>query len=132
MYTGCRKLWIIDGNWKLNFPHCMFPVKIRLPMMTTLDVSDVCINQPKGLSSFCEEHHEVALKMGYPTKVKISLSFVMERKQQVYDFHDVFLHFCHVPVVEEGCDLAADIHVEEETLTSFLLTSDTPSHLQGN
>lgn len=67
----------------LNFPHCMFPVKIRLPMMPTINVPDVCTNQPKGLSSFCEEHHEMALKMGYPTKVKDFIKLVVERKQQV-------------------------------------------------
>lgn len=26
--TGCGRCWSIDGNWKITFPHCMFPVSI--------------------------------------------------------------------------------------------------------
>ena len=29
LFSGCGKLWVTDGIWKLTFPHCMFKVKVN-------------------------------------------------------------------------------------------------------
>ena len=33
IYIGCGILWVTDGIWKLNFPHCMHRVKVKYSCM---------------------------------------------------------------------------------------------------
>lgn len=28
LIVGCGELWVTDGIWRLNFPHCMYQVKV--------------------------------------------------------------------------------------------------------
>ena len=30
IYTGCGRLWVTDGIWKLAFPHCTFRVEVSI------------------------------------------------------------------------------------------------------
>ena len=59
----------MDGNWKLTFPHCMFPVKaqVSLPLV---NFPSVCPNQPQGNTAFCSDHLELAQSLHYPTDIK--------------------------------------------------------------
>ena len=75
-YTiGCDRCFSMDGNWKLCFPHCMFPVSAGVPGLPTLNVPNICPNQLKKGSAFCEHHFEVALNLNYPTDIKGFLKF---------------------------------------------------------
>ena len=60
----------MDGNWKLSFPHCMFPVSSSLPLLCTTNYPGVCPNQPEGKSAFCSDHLSIASERGYPTTIK--------------------------------------------------------------
>ncbi len=31
--TGCGTLWVTDGIWKVNFPHCMYRVEVAMLFM---------------------------------------------------------------------------------------------------
>ncbi len=53
MHAGCEFCYSLDGNWKLIFPHCLFPVKATLPGLPTLNMPNVCTEQLKPKSAFC-------------------------------------------------------------------------------
>lgn len=65
----------MDGNWKLTFPHCMFPVKAGLPGLPALNMPDVCTEQLLPKSAFCVKHFEVAESKGYPTTIREFLKY---------------------------------------------------------
>ncbi len=54
-FLGCGTCYSIDGNWKLCFPHCMFPVKAGLPGLPNLNFPDVCIEQLNPGLAFCKQ-----------------------------------------------------------------------------
>ncbi len=64
----------MDGNWKLCFPHCMFPVTSSVPNMK-VRFPNVCPEQLKPKSAFCVEHYPKAQALGYPTDVKGFISY---------------------------------------------------------
>ena len=66
--AGCGKCYTVDGNWKLTFPHCMFPVKSKL-QLAGINFADVCPSEPCGMQAFCEQHKSLAENRGYPTSV---------------------------------------------------------------
>ena len=33
--VGCGELWVTDGIWRLNFPHCMYQVKVYVTCKNT-------------------------------------------------------------------------------------------------
>lgn len=71
MVTGCGQCWSIDGNWKLTFPHCMFPIETTIPGLPEANYPDVCQGQPKtSKHAFCEVHHDVATKIKIPTDIR--------------------------------------------------------------
>lgn len=72
---GCGCCYSIDGNWKLTFPHCMFPVTARLPGIPSLNFPDVCTEQLMPKSAFCPNHTEMAAAKGYPTNIKEFLKY---------------------------------------------------------
>ena len=41
LITGCGKSFAFDGNWKLTFPHCMFPVKCST-LLSGLNTPNIC------------------------------------------------------------------------------------------
>lgn len=73
--TGCEFCYSLDGNWKLTFPHCMFPVKAHLTGLPTLNMPNVCTEQLQPKSAFCAYHNDIAVKRGYPTTVREFLKF---------------------------------------------------------
>ena len=55
-YRGCGKCWKVDGNWKLIFLHCMFPVHISMLDFPLLKIPDVRTNQlVNSQTAFCEQ-----------------------------------------------------------------------------
>ena len=46
IYLGCGRCWSFDGNWKLGFTHCMYPVRTTVQGMTRLNFPDVCTEEP--------------------------------------------------------------------------------------
>ena len=66
----------MDGNWKLAFPICMFPVRTSVPALAGVNYPGVCINQPSGNSAFCMQHLTAAKEIGYPTNVKAFRRFL--------------------------------------------------------
>lgn len=74
----------MDGNWKLTFPHCMFPVKAGLPGLPALNM---CIEQLLPRSAFCAHHYEVATSKGYPTTIRGFLKFCgVSQTQCTYNY----------------------------------------------
>ena len=73
--TGCGLAWALDGNWKLTFPVCMFPVHVCQPGMKGLHVPNVCPEEPTGNTIFCKEHRLLAEQRGYPCHVKEFLQY---------------------------------------------------------
>ena len=61
----------MDGNWKLTFPHCMFPIQTIVPGLSGVNYPDVCQNQPMtSKHAFCKVHYEVAIEKKIPTDIK--------------------------------------------------------------
>lgn len=70
-HTGCGQCWTMDGNWKLMFPHCMYPVKVTIPGLPGLTHPDICENQPgSSKEAFCKKHLDLAKEKDVPTDVK--------------------------------------------------------------
>ena len=75
MNAGCGKCWSIDGNWKLCFTHCMYPVEVNIPGIA-VNFPDVCSKEPiNSKSAFCKEHHMLAIEKKCPTDVRGFLKF---------------------------------------------------------
>ena len=83
LISGCGRCYAVDGNWKLTFPHCMFPVKTSIGL-PGVNFPDVCPQQPKGNHAFCSHHMVIAESRKYPTSVK------------------EFLHYCGAKSVGSG------------------------------
>lgn len=71
---GCGKCWAIDGNWKLAFAHCMFPVH-NSPVAIRLSLPNVCPEEPKPSKAFCARHCTIVEENGIPSKLKDFLAF---------------------------------------------------------
>ena len=70
-YIGCGQCWSIDGNWKLTFPHCMYPVETAIPGLPDINYPDVCRSQPiTSKHAFCDMHHEIAIKNKVPIDIR--------------------------------------------------------------
>ena len=70
--TGCGKLWITDGIWKLTFPHCMFPTTMKVDL--NVNFPSVCPEEPQSGQAFCEKHCSIATREGIPTKLNLFLN----------------------------------------------------------
>ena len=82
-YSGCGRCWSMDGNWKLCFPHCMFPVSSSVPNLSNVRFPNVCPKPLKPKSAFCIQHYSKAQTLGYPTDVKGFCRTVVQQRQQV-------------------------------------------------
>ena len=61
----------MDGNWKLTFPHCMYPIETTVPGLPGINYPDVCENQPvSSKHAFCSMHHKVATEKKVPTDIQ--------------------------------------------------------------
>lgn len=75
LFLGCGQCWSFDGNWKLGFTHCMYPVTTKLEGFQQLKYPDVCTDEPKYGKAFCEHHCAVAAKNSIPCDLKEYLKF---------------------------------------------------------
>ena len=73
--TGCGNCWTVDGNWKLTFPHCMFPVANVVPNFRELSFPAICPEELLGNKAFCSDHCTVAEKHGCPTNIRSFVKF---------------------------------------------------------
>ena len=67
MYLGCGSCWSFDGNWKLGFTHCMYPVKTTVQGLPKLHYPEVCTEEPLYTMAFCKHHCDTARSKGIPT-----------------------------------------------------------------
>ncbi|XP_078352499.1 integrase/recombinase xerD homolog isoform X1 [Oculina patagonica] len=79
---GCGKLWVIDGNWKLRFPHCMYKVKNAIPSLPMVNYPDICAATPERGKAFCKTHCSNLSEQGIPTGLKEFLEYCS--KQDVF------------------------------------------------
>lgn len=80
MCIGCGSkkqggLLVLDGIWKLAFPHCMLKVTNTVNKIPLLHYPDVCPQQPKPHHAFCSEHCSVATELGIPTVTQQFLKY---------------------------------------------------------
>lgn len=64
---GCGHCWSLDGNWKISFAHCRYPVKTTVPGFPVLNYPDVCTEEALPHHAFCSEHCALAEQKGIPT-----------------------------------------------------------------
>ncbi|XP_078348467.1 uncharacterized protein LOC144633485 [Oculina patagonica] len=72
---GCGKLWVIDGNWKLRFLHCMYKVKNAIPSLPMVNYPDICAATPEKGKAFCKTHCSNLSEQGIPTGLKEFLEY---------------------------------------------------------
>ena len=60
-----------------DFPHCMYPVRMKIPGLEGVNTPDVCCNQPEANNtSFCNTHKQLAIQNQIPTDIKSFIKFV--------------------------------------------------------
>ncbi|XP_068759139.1 uncharacterized protein [Montipora capricornis] len=85
---GCGKLWVVDGQWKLMFAHCMMRRKNVIRGLPLVNYPDVCTNSPQSGKAFCVEH----------------MKFLNEKYPDVpTDIHG-FLRYCGIQRENTGDD----------------------------
>ena len=67
---GCEKITVFDGNWKIQFPICMWESSTDYPTEITGFVPQVCPEQPEHRSAFCSLHGKAAKSLGKPFKLR--------------------------------------------------------------
>ena len=67
--------WTLDGNWKLGFTHCMYPVKTTVEGFPQLNFPDVCTNEPQPSKAFCLQHCQLATEKNVPTSLRDYLQY---------------------------------------------------------
>lgn len=55
---GCKFVYVMDGIWKLNYPHCMFYNPCR-DVNTEVSLPPVCTKAPRDSMAFCDQHCEI-------------------------------------------------------------------------
>lgn len=73
---GCENLRVIDSCWKVCMCHCMFAVPMEVDGFPSLSFPNVCTNEPKVGSVFCEEHFSLLTRNGVPTRKEDFLKFI--------------------------------------------------------
>ena len=67
---GCEKISVFDGDWKIQFPICMWESSTEYPAEITSYVPQVCPEPPEYGSGFCSVHSKEVKNLGKPTKLK--------------------------------------------------------------
>lgn len=67
---GCDKITGFDGDWKIQFPHCMWDNSTDYPTEITDFVPQVCPEQPEFRSAFCLPHGKAAKSLQRPVKLR--------------------------------------------------------------
>ena len=84
-YTGCGTLFSIDGNWKLNYPICMYQAPKDVSGFDgKLNYISSCSNGPLPGKAFCLHHCAVVEKEGVPTGLREFLQFCGISHKGVY------------------------------------------------
>ncbi|WAR06262.1 hypothetical protein MAR_021631 [Mya arenaria] len=73
---GCENLRVIDACWKLNIFHCLMSVPQHVDGYPLLSFPNVCVNEPRAGSVFCQEHFQLLQRNGVPTEKKSFLQHV--------------------------------------------------------
>ena len=74
---------MLDGDWKLCYAHCMFPVEAEiLGYEGEINYPDVCPRNPEYQSAFCDRHSCIVKQKGIPTKLRDFLEYA-KRKRKV-------------------------------------------------
>jgi len=118
--VGCGLAWAVDGNWKLTFPVCMFPIRDTQPGMHGLNAPNVCPDQPSGNAILCKEHLALAQQRGYPITVKAFLCYCGAQKTAGNNFAIQFVLvqciYLYVSLTETATDDEHfDVHDEDST-----------------
>lgn len=83
-FSGCGQLYVMDGNWKLCYAHCMFPVDVKIPgYEKEINYPKICPLSPKYKSAFCPRHHDIVEKTAIPTELKHFVLFCRNKKQGI-------------------------------------------------
>ena len=76
IFTGRGRIWSIDGNWKIRYPVCMYPVpKNTAAFEGNPRYVDTCPNSPAYGKAFCEDHCLVASAQSIPVDLRGFLSY---------------------------------------------------------
>nr|XP_022315777.1 uncharacterized protein LOC111119663 [Crassostrea virginica]XP_022315778.1 uncharacterized protein LOC111119663 [Crassostrea virginica] len=73
---GCENLRIVDGCWKLCFPHCMMAIPMEVNGYPLLNFPNVCTSEPAPNAVFCQEHLKILSKYKIPTEKKEFLEHI--------------------------------------------------------
>lgn len=66
----------MDGNWKLCYAHCMFPVPVTISGYEgEINYPDVCPINPGYQSAFCQKHAKLVQNKGLPSKLRPFLDY---------------------------------------------------------
>ena len=84
IHVGCGRCWTLDGNWKLGFVHCMFPVVTKVIGVQWLNYPNVCTEEPLPNSAFCLKHSTLAKEQSIPTKLKDYVQFLNTKGNLIY------------------------------------------------
>lgn len=81
---GCGILYVMDGNWKLCYSHCMFPTEVKISgFEKDVNYPNVCPMSPIYNSAFCEVHNAIMKKKQIPTRIKDFLLYCKDKKQGI-------------------------------------------------
>lgn len=70
VFSGCGKLYVADGNWKLRYPHCMWKVPVTVPGFGDVNYPTICPSSPERGHAFCKSHCMMAKAAGYPSELR--------------------------------------------------------------
>ena len=78
------------------FPHCMYPVRMRIPGLEGVNIPDVCCNQPETSNvAFCKIHRQLAIQKEIPTDIKGFIKFCGDSALGIIIYcHDTFIDAC--------------------------------------
>ena len=69
--TGCGKLYSIDGNWKICYPHCMWKIPMEPQGFNGgLNYVNCCPNEPEPGKALCKHHCIEVEERGIPCGLK--------------------------------------------------------------
>ena len=62
-FSGCGKLYVADGNWKLRYAHCMWKVPMTVSGFGDVNYPTICPLSPDRGHAFCKSHAALWLRM---------------------------------------------------------------------
>ena len=74
---------MIDGSWKLRFPHCMFKVKNAIPSLPLVNYPEICAATPERGKAFCKTHCLNLSEQGIPTGLHDFLEYCSKKGRKI-------------------------------------------------